>query len=180
MTHSAFPVLTALIFFPLAASLGIVLLRHAKVIRIYTFGALLLELGLDLPLLGFDPTLGEFQFVQKVSWVKTWGLAYYVGLDGISLFMVALTVAIMPLCVLCSWRYIHQRIKEFHFCLLIMTTACVGVFAALDFVLFYVFWEAMLIPMYLLIAVWGGRSAATPRSSFFFTPWPAPPCCWWR
>jgi NADH-quinone oxidoreductase subunit M len=167
MTHSAFPVLTALIFFPLAASLGIVLLRHEKVIRIYTLGALLLELGLALPLLGFDPTLGEFQFVQKVPWVKTWGLAYYVGLDGISLFMVVLTVAIMPLCVLCSWRYIHQRVKEFHFCLLIMTTACVGVFAALDFVLFSVFWEAMLIPMYLLIAVWGGPERRYASIKFF-------------
>ena len=73
----------------------------------------------------------------------------------------------MPLCVLCSWRYISLRVKEFHFCLLFMTSACVGVFSALDFVLFYIFWEAMLVPMYLLIAVWGGPDRRYASIKFF-------------
>jgi NADH-quinone oxidoreductase subunit M len=167
MTQPAYPVLTVLIFLPLAASLGVVLLRNEKAIRFFTLGVLLLELVLALPLLNFDLSLSGFQFVQKVPWVKTWGLSYFVGVDGISLLMVALTIGIMPLCVLCSWRYIHQRVKEFHFCLLFMTTACIGVFVALDFVLFYIFWEAMLIPMYLLIAVWGGPQRRYASIKFF-------------
>jgi NADH-quinone oxidoreductase subunit M len=81
--------------------------------------------------------------------------------------MVWLTVLTLPLCVLCSWTYIGRRIREFHICLLLMTTACVGVFAAMDFVLFYVFWEAMLIPMYLLIAVWGGDERRYASIKFF-------------
>ena len=84
------------------------------------------------------------------------GITYHVGLDGISVLMVGLTLIIFPLCILCSWSYISRRIKEFHFCLLFLSSACVGVFSALDLVLFYLFWEAILIPMYLLIAVWGG------------------------
>ena len=167
MFETAYSVLTVLIFFPLAACLGLILLRHETAIRYYTLGALVLELVLAMPLLGFDPAAGGFQFVQNVPWVKSWGLFYHVGLDGISLFMVVLTVAIMPLCVLCSWRYISRRVKEFHVCLLSMTSACVGVFSALDFVLFYVFWEAMLVPMYLLIAVWGGPDRRYASIKFF-------------
>ena len=71
------------------------------------------------------------------------------------------------MCTLCSWTYISKRIKEFHFCLLLMTSACVGVFSALDFVLFYLFWEAMLVPMYLLIAVWGGPRRRYASIKFF-------------
>jgi NADH-quinone oxidoreductase subunit M len=166
MGHSGYPVLSILIFFPLAACLAVVLLRDDRAVRIVTLFATLAELLLALPLLRFQAG-GGFQFVEQGVWVKTWGLSYFLGIDGISLLMVALTVAIMPLCVLCSWRYIHQRVKAFHFCLLFMTSACIGVFVALDFVLFYVFWEAMLIPMYLLIAVWGGPERRYASIKFF-------------
>ena len=88
MFETAHSVLTVLIFFPLAACLGLILLRHETAIRYYTLGALVLELALAMPLLGFDPAAGGFQFVQKVPWVEAWGLFYHVGLDGISLFMV--------------------------------------------------------------------------------------------
>ena len=167
MIETAYAVPTVLIAFPLAACLGLIFLRHPAAIRFYALGVLVLEAVLALPLVGFDPAVQGFQFVQKTAWVASWGLYYHVGLDGISLFMVALTVAVMPLCVLCSWRYIDRRIKEFHICLLIMTSACVGVFAALDFVLFYIFWEAMLVPMYLLIAVWGGPERRYASIKFF-------------
>jgi NADH-quinone oxidoreductase subunit M len=166
MVHINLPLLSTLIFFPLAASLAVVLLPTQRAVRIFTLIATIIEGLLGLYLLGFHPA-GGFQFVERHAWVRGWGLSYYLGIDGISLFMVALTIAIMPLCVLCSWRYIHQRVKEFHFCLLFMTGACVGVFAALDFVLFYVFWEAMLIPMYLLIAVWGGPNRRYASIKFF-------------
>jgi NADH-quinone oxidoreductase subunit M len=162
-----YPVLSVLIFFPLAACLGVVLLRNPRAVRWYTLSVSLVELILALPLLDFATDTSTFQFVENKIWVKTWGLHYFLGIDGISLIMVVLTLAIMPLCVLCSWRYIDKRVKEFHFCLLFMTAACLGVFTALDFVLFYVFWEAMLVPMYLLIAVWGGPERRYASIKFF-------------
>ena len=167
MGQTGYPILSILIFFPLAACLPVVLLRSDRAVRIFTLSATLVELLLALSLLGFHAGSSGFQFVEQRVWVRAWDLSYYLGIDGISLLMVVLTVGIMPLCVLCSWRYIHQRIKAFHFCLLFMTSACIGVFTALDFVLFYVFWEAMLIPMYLLIAVWGGPERRYASIKFF-------------
>ncbi len=161
-----YPVLTSLIVFPLVAAAGLFLIKSPQVARAYTLGASILELILGLPLLFFQFN-ADFQFVEKAAWVPQWGLQYSLGVDGISYLMVILTLAILPLCVMCSWTYISKRVKEFHFCLLFMTSACVGVFAALDLVLFYVFWEAMLIPMYLLIAVWGGDQRRYASLKFF-------------
>jgi NADH-quinone oxidoreductase subunit M len=167
MRQLGYPVLTALIFFPLAACLAVMFVRREKTIRVFTLIVALAEAALSLPLLGFDAAHSGFQFVERVPWVKTWGLTYYLGVDGISLVMTMLTVAVLPLCVLCSWSSIRKRVKEFHFCLLFMISACLGVFTALDFVLFYVFWEAMLIPMYLLIAIWGGSERRYASIKFF-------------
>lgn len=167
MTASSFPVLSVLIFFPLAASLALLVVKNEEAIRKLTLLAGMVEIALAFPLLGFDLSTGAFQFVEKVAWVPKWGLTYHLGIDGISLLMVLLTVALLPLCVLCSWHYISKRIKEFHIVLLLMTSACVGVFVALDFVLFYLFWEAMLVPMYLLIAVWGGPNKRYASIKFF-------------
>ncbi|HWR04081.1 MAG TPA: NADH-quinone oxidoreductase subunit M [Humidesulfovibrio sp.] len=161
-----YPVLTSLIVFPLLAAAGLFLIKSPQVARAYTMGASILELILGLPLLFFNFN-AEFQFVEKAHWVPQWGLEYHLAVDGISYLMVVLTLAILPLCVMCSWTYISKRVKEFHFCLLFMTSACVGVFAAMDLVLFYVFWEAMLIPMYLLIAVWGGDQRRYASLKFF-------------
>jgi len=93
------------------------------------------------------------------------------GVDGISLLLVLLTTLMMPLCVLCSWSYIKTRVREFMICLLIMETAMIGVFCALDFVLFFVFWEAMLIPMAMLIGVWGGPRKIYAALSSSSTRW---------
>ena len=164
---SAWPVLTWLVFFPLAACLVLPLIRGEKAVRVFTLLAGLTECALAWPLFSFDLAAKGYQFVEQVPWVPSWGLNYYLGLDGISLLMVLLTVLLLPLCVLCSWTYIGKRIKEFHFCLLLMTAACVGVFVSLDFVLFYVFWEAMLVPMFLLIAVWGGPERRYASLKFF-------------
>lgn len=161
-----YPVLTSLIVFPLLAAAGLFLIKSPQVTRVYTMGASILEIILAIPLFNFQMN-SEWQFVEKTHWVPQWGLEYHLALDGISYLMVMLTIAILPLCVLCSWTYISKRVKEFHFCLLFMTAACVGVFAALDLVLFYVFWEAMLIPMYLLIAVWGGDQRRYASLKFF-------------
>ena len=165
-TVSSFPVLTVLTFWPLVAAIALAFVKGDEKVRQVTLGASVVEVLLALPLLGFQK-IAPFQFVEKVTWVEAWGLQYYMGVDGISIMMIWLSVFTLPVCVLCSWTYIGRRIKEFHVCLLLMTTACVGVFSALDLVLFYVFWEALLIPMYLMIAVWGGDDRRYASIKFF-------------
>ncbi len=167
MFNTDFPVLSALIFFPLIAAVVLFLIRGEKTIRVFTLVVGLIECALLLPLLGFDLSTAEFQFVEKHVWIAVWNINYHLGIDGISILMILLTVLLLPLCVLCSWSYIGNRVKEFHFCLLLMTAACVGIFSSLDFVLFYIFWEAMLVPMYLLIAVWGGPNKRYASLKFF-------------
>ena len=161
-----YPVLTILILFPLVAACGLFFLRASQVVRMYTMAVSLIELLLAVPTLYYKHN-ADFQFVERLDWVHQWGLEYYLGVDGISILMIWLTLAVLPLCVMCSWTYIGKRVKEFHFCLLFMTSAVLGVFCALDLVLFYVFWEAMLIPMYLLIAVWGGDDRKYASLKFF-------------
>ena len=167
MTESTFPILSALVFFPLVGAVGLPFIKDDRTIRLFTLIIGLLETAMALPLLGYDPSVPGFQFVEQVAWVPRWGLTYFLGVDGISLLMILLTVGLLPLCVLCSWNYIGKRVREFHFVLLLMTSACIGVFASLDFVLFYLFWEAMLVPMYLLIAVWGGPRRKYASIKFF-------------
>ncbi|TVR00245.1 MAG: NADH-quinone oxidoreductase subunit M [Desulfovibrionales bacterium] len=167
MLQADFPVLSALIFFPLLAAIALVFVRKDETIRMVTLAAGVVECLLLLPLLGFDLSTADFQFVERHVWIAAWNIQYYLGIDGISVLMIVLTVLLLPLCVLCSWSYIGRRVKEFHICLLLMTTACVGVFCALDFVLFYIFWEAMLVPMFLLIAVWGGARRRYASIKFF-------------
>ncbi len=163
---NSLPVLSILIFLPLAASILLLFFKDETTVRRVTLIASVLEIIMALPLIGFSPDAG-FQFVERTAWVADWGLEYYLAVDGISILMIWLTLFTLPMCVLCSWTYIGKRIKEFHICLLMMTAACIGVFSAMDFVLFYVFWEAMLIPMYLLIAVWGGDQRRYASIKFF-------------
>ena len=161
-------VLTLLIFAPLLGAGIAALLRSENAIRWWTFGFTTALALFSLPLYWlFDVDSAAFQFRTTAAWIRALGIQYDVGVDGISLLLVLLTTLIMPLCVLCSWRYIQTRVKEFMICLLIMETAMIGVFCALDFVLFFVFWEAMLIPMALLIGVWGGPRKIYASLKFF-------------
>jgi NADH-quinone oxidoreductase subunit M len=165
---AGFPWLSVLIFTPLAAAGVAAGLRSERLLRGWTLGVTLAVAALSLPLYGrFDATTPAFQFVEQASWIPALKIQYAVGVDGISLLLVLLTTLIAPLCVLASWRYIALRVKEFMICLLIMESAMVGVFCALDFVLFFVFWEAMLIPMCLLIGVWGGPRKIYAALKFF-------------
>jgi len=166
MPNTSFPVLTVLTFWPVVAAILLAFVKSDENVRRATLGASLVEVVLAWPLLTFQKIPG-FQFLEQHSWVEAWGLQYYMGVDGISIMMIWLSILTLPVCVLCSWTYIGRRIKEFHVCLLLMTTACVGVFSALDLVLFYVFWEALLIPMYLMIAVWGGDDRRYASIKFF-------------
>ncbi|MDR2367057.1 MAG: NADH-quinone oxidoreductase subunit M [Deltaproteobacteria bacterium] len=163
---SYYPVLTVLTFFPVLAAIILAPIKSEIRVRQVTLIASILEVLLAIPLLGFKAETG-FQFQELIPWAEGWGLNYAMGVDGISILMVWLSVLTLPFCVLCSWTYIGRRVKEFHVCLLLMTTACVGVFSALDLVLFYVFWEALLIPMYLMIAIWGGDEKRYASIKFF-------------
>ena len=161
-------VLTVLIFSPLLAAGVAAFLRSETAIRWWTLAFTSASALLSLPLYWlFDVGSADFQFRATVPWIRALQINYDVGVDGISLLLVLLTTLIMPLCVLASWRYIQTRVKEFMICLLFMETAMVGVFCALDFVLFFVFWEAMLIPMALLIGIWGGPRKIYASLKFF-------------
>lgn len=168
MNAGGYPILSVLIFAPLVGALVILFLRDEEVSKYWTMAVTLLIAALSLTLYcGFDKSTYKYQFGEHHTWITSLDINYTVGIDGISLLLVLLTTFIMPLCVLCSWRYITKRVRHFMISLLIMESSMIGVFCALDFALFYVFWEAMLIPMYLLIAVWGGPRKVYASTKFF-------------
>ena len=107
------------------------------------------------------------QFVENVPWIQTLGANYHVGIDGISLLLVLLTTLLGPLAILSSWDAIEDRVKEYYAFMLMLQTGMLGVFISLDFFLFYVFWEVMLVPMYFLIGVWGGPRKLYAAIKFF-------------
>jgi len=164
---TSFPWLTLLIFLPLVGACAVFLVKESSV-RITAFGITVADLLVSLPLWWlFDASSGQMQFGEQAIWITAPPIHYRLGLDGISLPLVLMTTVLMPLCILISWRSIETRIRSFMAMLLIMEGAMIGVFVALDFVLFYVFWEAMLIPMYLLIGVWGGPNRLYAAIKFF-------------
>lgn len=165
---SGLPLLSWLIVCPLVAAAVTACLRNELALRWWTFGSTTFLAGLSLQLYrSFDSSTAAFQFVEHAPWIPWLKINWTLGLDGISLLLVLLTTLIMPLCVLCSWQYIRTRVKEFLICLLVMESAMIGVFCALDFILFFVFWEAMLIPMALLIGIWGGPRKVYASLKFF-------------
>jgi len=106
---------------------------------------------------GFDGSTADFQFVEKTDWIPTYNISYHLGVDGISMLFVMLTTLLTPICILASWDSIKTRVKEYMIAFLILETMMVGMFSALDIVIFYIFFEAVLIPMFLIIGVWGGQ-----------------------
>jgi NADH-quinone oxidoreductase subunit M len=168
LMNTGFPILSVLIFLPLAGALALLFVKSESMCR-YLALALTTVVGLlSINLLfGFDSSTAKFQFVEHHVWIKTFNINYTLGVDGISILLILLTTFIMPFCVLASWTYIKTRVQAFLVCLLIMETAMIGVFVALDFVLFYILWEAMLIPMYLLIGIWGGPRKIYASIKFF-------------
>lgn len=162
-------ILTILIFFPVAAALFLLLFyRSGKATMWGAFIASVIELIITMPLMmNFDKLNGGMQFVEKYNWISSFGIQYYVGVDGISILMVFLTTLLTAIAILGSFTYIQKRQREFYIAILILEAAMVGVFVALDFFLFYIFWEAMLIPMYLIIGVWGGDRRIYAAVKFF-------------
>ncbi|WP_243312789.1 NADH-quinone oxidoreductase subunit M [Fundidesulfovibrio agrisoli] len=168
MNTFGFPILSLLIFLPLAGAVVALMLPGENAVKVWSLIVTLAVAALSLPVWwGFDTTSHLYQFGEHAAWIPTLNINYTLGVDGISILLVMMTTLIMPLCVLGSWRYITTRVREFMICLLIMETSMLGVFMALDLVLFYVLWEAMLIPMYLLIAVWGGPRKTYASIKFF-------------
>ena len=168
LINEGFPLLSFLIFFPLAGAIVLFVFRSESFARIWTMTVTTITALFSIPLIyGFDNSTDKFQFAELYTWIPQLNINYIVGVDGISILLVILTLILMPLCVLASWKYIKTRVTAFMFCLLLMETAMLGVFMALDFILFFIFWEFMLIPMYLLIAVWGGPRKVYASIKFF-------------
>ncbi len=115
----------------------------------------------------FDPGVAGFQFIEDHPWISSYGIRYHLGMDGLSFWLVLLTTFLTPLTILSTWRAIDKRVKEFQISMLFLETAMLGTFVALDLFLFYVFWELMLIPMYLIIGVWGGERRIYAAIKFF-------------
>ena len=125
-------------------------------VRVVALAASLLTFAATLYLWwAFDPASADFQFVERYTWLPQFGITYHLGVDGISLFLIVLTGLLTPLAQLSSWPSVHRNVKLFSFFLLALETAMLGVFVSLDLFLFYLFWDAMLIPMYFLIGIWG-------------------------
>jgi len=159
--------LTALLVLPLLGA-GIVFAAPAAFAKRIALGVTLLELVLSLGLwFGFDPAVSGWQFVYVTSWIGAYGVSYRVGIDGISLMMVLLSTLLMPLAVLGSWKSITVKERGFYAMMLVLTTGMIGVFVALDLFLFYVLWEVMLIPMYFIIGIWGGKARLYASIKFF-------------
>jgi NADH-quinone oxidoreductase subunit M len=173
LNAAGFPLLSLLTFLPLVGGVVIMMIRgpEAAVAANARWTALwtsLIVFALSLVLwFKFDTSSADFQFVEEVAWLPQWGINYKMGVDGISVLFVLLSTALVPLCILASWDSIETRVREFMFSFLVLETMMVGMFAALDFVVFYMFFEGVLIPMYLLIGVWGGPRRVYAAIKFF-------------
>ena len=169
---ASWPILSVTTFLPIAGALLIVLLcgnndagnRNARWIALWTT---LVTFAVSLVLIWrFDASSPEFQFVEKAKWLSSFA-NYHMGVDGISLPFVILTTALMPFCIIASWETIEVRVKEYMIAFLVLETLMVGTFSALDLVLFYLFFEGGLIPMFLIIGVWGGPRRVYASFKFF-------------
>ena len=155
--------LSLIVFVPLIGAVLVLLAggrgdrpEREPMVRFVALGVSLVTFALTLMLWWrFDPSSAEYQFVEQRAWIPTFGIQYYIGVDGISLFLIVLTGFLTPLALLSSWESVHKSVKLFSFFMLALETAMLGVFVSIDLFLFYIFWDAMLIPMYFLIGVWG-------------------------
>jgi NADH-quinone oxidoreductase subunit M len=153
------PILTFLTFFPTVGALIILLLPSSKprTVRVAAFLVSVITFAASIPLFTlFDSAAHGMQFVERAEWVKGLGISYHLGVDGISMLLILLTTLLTAVSILSSFSAITTRVKAYMVTFLLLETGMIGVFVSLDLFLFYIFWEVMLIPMYLLIGVWGG------------------------
>ncbi|HTB44586.1 MAG TPA: NADH-quinone oxidoreductase subunit M [Acetobacteraceae bacterium] len=173
MNVAGFPLLSLITWLPLVGGVVIMSVRgdqatidsNARWTALWTS---LIVLILSLVLwFEFDPGEAGFQFVEQVPWLAEYGVGYKMGVDGISVLFVLLTTVLTPICILSAWDVIQKNVREFMLVFLIMETMLVGLFCALDFVVFYMFFEGVLIPMYLIIGIWGGPRRVYSAVKFF-------------
>ena len=173
MSELGFPLLSLLTFLPLAGGLIIMLLRgdEAQIASAARWTALwtsLVVFALSLILwVKFDQTSSGFQFVEYVPWLTQYDTGYRMGVDGISVLFVLLSTALTPICILASWDAIKTRVREYMLAFLVLETMMVGMFCALDFIVFYMFFEGVLLPMFLIIGIWGGPRRVYATIKFF-------------
>jgi len=173
---ASWPILSVVTFLPLVGAMFCMVVNGPKeaVDRNCRSAALITSLATFLISLvlwvRFDPTKAGFQFEEKLAWVPALNIGYHMGIDGISLFFVLLSTLLTPICVLSSWEAVQTRVKEYMIAFLVLETFMVGLFCALDLALFYVFFEGVLIPMFLIIGVWGhGRRVYAAFKFFLYT-----------
>lgn len=160
--------LSVVLFLPVLFAVLLIFFKKDKMVRIAAVIFSLIEFLLSLNILRFfDKTSAALQLVEKHSWIPEFGITYFIGIDGISLWLILLTTFLTPLTILGSWNAINDRVKSFHVSIFILETAMLGTFFAMDTVLFYVFWELSLIPMYFIIGIWGGPRRIYATIKFF-------------
>jgi len=164
-----FPILSILIAIPaIGAALVFLARNHSTAAKYIALAATLITFVVSILLLVyFDKTTAEFQFTENYPWIPDYNINYHLGIDGISVFFVILTTLLMPICILTGWEAIEKQIPLYLASFLLMESLLIGVFASLDFVLFYIFFEAVLIPMYLIIGIWGGENRVYAAFKFF-------------
>src|SRR5664279_789933 len=152
-------ILSIVLFTPLFGLLVLLFIpsSNARAVKLWSNAISLVGFLVSLPLVfQFDPGK-DFQFVEKAAWIPEIGASYHIGIDGLGLLLVMLTTLIGFIAVLCSWNSVQERLKEYYAFFLVLQTAMLGVFVARDFLLFFIFWESVLVPMYFIIAIWGGQ-----------------------
>jgi NADH-quinone oxidoreductase subunit M len=168
-----FPLLSIITFLPLLGALIIMMVRGDEAVvasnaRWTALWTSLITFGLSLILwVQFDKTSVDYQFVEQLSWLPEFGVSYIMGVDGISILFILLSTLLTPICILASWESVQSRVREYMVAFLILETMMVGMFSALDFMLFYIFFEAVLIPMFLIIGIWGGARRVYASYKFF-------------
>jgi NADH-quinone oxidoreductase subunit M len=170
MNSANFPILSVITFLPLAGILVICAIKGSRhdLIRWVAFITAVITFVASLPLYFlFDASTWQMQFVENVPWVSQYGISYHMGIDGISLLLILLTTFLSALAILSTWTAVEKGVKGYMVSLLALEIGMVGVFCCLDFVLFYVFWEVMLIPMYFIIGIWGGPRRIYAAVKFF-------------
>jgi NADH-quinone oxidoreductase subunit M len=170
MNSLNFPILSVITHLPLVGILVISLISSKRhdLIRWVAFLTAVVGFLFSLPLyFMFDSNTWQMQFVENLPWISDFGISYHMGIDGISLFLVLLTTFLSALAILSTWSAVTEGVKGYMISLLFLETGMIGVFCALDFILFYVFWEVMLIPMYFIIGIWGGPRRIYAAVKFF-------------
>jgi NADH-quinone oxidoreductase subunit M len=169
---TSIPILSIVTFFPLVGALIIMFLPQTEAgvrnIRITALGAAVITFIVSLFILVYyDPSNPGFQLIERKEWIPGTGVIYQKGVDGISLWFVLVSTFLTPICIISSWKAIHDRVREFMIAMLVLETMMVGMFTALDIVLLYVFFEGVLIPMFLIIGIWGGPRRVYAAFKFF-------------